>query len=671
MYRVLTCLTDQHEWRLVAVAGVVCFLASITAINLFHRANASAHRARLVWLVTAGVATGCGIWATHFIAMLAYDPGISIAYNIELTALSLLVAIVVTGIGLSVAIYGRPAWAAEIGGAIVGGGIACMHYLGMAAVELPGHFILLPAYVTVSVAFGIAFSIAALVVGVRRAGLPATIASALLLTLAIVSHHFTAMGAVDIIPDPTKTYTKLSLSPASLAVAVASAAIAILGMSLISSFADRRFHDQGLLLATVLNNMTQGVVVFDAAQRMIVCNDRYLEMYGLSRDVIKPGMSLNEILHCRKRSGSLGGDLDRYREELVEAMARQRVLSRVIESPDGRAIQVLNRPIPGTDYWIGTHDDITGQRQAELAAARVVENEARRTASFRRGIDEVLAAVGQSAAAMRSTAAMLSDSTDEISKRGLGAVHTASEASANVDAAASAVNHLMTSICEIRKQVDQASHLVGIATSEAQRMTDEMASLIRIGEEINAVTGLISKVAAQTNLLALNATIEAARAGQAGRGFAVVAAEVKSLAVQTANATAQIASQIAEVQNSTAATVNAIRRNRERMRDIETCTLAVARSVEQQAAAANQISSTVTDVAAATKTIVSVLDLASGATQRTVQSTDAVRSAAQAVEASAAELRRKVEGFIGHDPVAPMPGTGRLRFDGCAAEAAA
>src|ERR1700687_1845876 len=84
MFRVLTCLTTEHDWRLVIVAGAVCFLASLTAISMFNRARASGGRARASWIVAAGAATGCGIWATHFIAMLAYEPGISVTYNVSL-----------------------------------------------------------------------------------------------------------------------------------------------------------------------------------------------------------------------------------------------------------------------------------------------------------------------------------------------------------------------------------------------------------------------------------------------------------------------------------------------------------------------------------------------------------------------------------------------------------
>ena len=102
--------------------------------------------------------------------------------------------------------------------------------------------------------------------------------------------------------------------------------------------------------------------------------------------------------------------------------------------------------------------------------------------------------------------------------------------------------------------------MVGTAVTEAGSTNEQIGSLAQAAQKIGDVVKLIQDVAGQTNLLALNATIEAARAGEAGRGFAVVASEVKSLAVQTAKATEDIAAQIAAVQVSTGAAVEAIAR---------------------------------------------------------------------------------------------------------------
>ena len=196
MFRVLNCLTVEHDWRLVILAALVCFLASLAAISMFHRASVAGGRTRAVWAIAAGAATGCGIWATHFIAMLAYDPGIAIAYDLGRTALSLIAAVLVTFVGLAVAIYEPGRWSAPLGGAIVGGGVATMHYLGMSAVVLGGRIGWAPELVIASILFGIAFGAAALAIAKRGENARSIFAAALLLTLAIVSHHFTAMGAV-------------------------------------------------------------------------------------------------------------------------------------------------------------------------------------------------------------------------------------------------------------------------------------------------------------------------------------------------------------------------------------------------------------------------------------------------------------------------------------------
>ena len=104
MYRVLNCLVTEHDWRLVVLAGAICSFASAVAISLFHRARASHGRTRAIWICLDATVGGCGIWATHFVAMLAYDPGAGAGYSIPVTLLSLLFAVCIVAIGLCVAL---------------------------------------------------------------------------------------------------------------------------------------------------------------------------------------------------------------------------------------------------------------------------------------------------------------------------------------------------------------------------------------------------------------------------------------------------------------------------------------------------------------------------------------------------------------------------------------
>jgi len=370
MFRVLTCLTAEHELRLVALAGLICFLASFAAVCLLHRAVASQARARWIWIATAGAATGCGIWATHFIAMLAYDPGVVVGYGLALTILSLFAAIAITSVGLAVAVNGRSRRTAPIGGAIVGGGVACMHYLGMSALALPGHIDWAPDLVLASIIIGMLLGAAAMATACRSDRPRDTAAAAALLTLAIVAHHFVAMGAVLIVPDPARVIDTLTLSPDMVAVTVAGAAVAVLGMAIVASLGDRRaqgmLQDRNLLLDAALNNMIQGVNMFDAQARLVLFNARYMQMYRLSPDVVKPGCTIRGLVEHRIAQGTFfEADPEQYIAELTSALQTDRKPSRkTLELGDGRVIAVLSQPM-AAGGWVVTHEDVTERHRAE------------------------------------------------------------------------------------------------------------------------------------------------------------------------------------------------------------------------------------------------------------------------------------------------------------------
>src|SRR3954466_9016452 len=185
---------------------------------------------------------------------------------------------------------------------------------------------------------------------------------------------------------------------------------------------------RGRLLTIAIDNMTQGVVMFDAAERLVVCNDRFIDMYGLSRDVVKPGCTFLDVITNRKTTGSLDIDVEKYRAEVITEMTQGRTLSRMVETPDGRAISVVNRPIAGQPFWLGTHDDISDRIQAERQSTFLLEHERRREfieaeiKIFRDGVEAVLHRVSESAVAMKSTATALSTSSSQTSQRAATAV---------------------------------------------------------------------------------------------------------------------------------------------------------------------------------------------------------------------------------------------------------
>ena len=414
----------------------------------------------------------------------------------------------------------------------------------------------------------------------------------------------------------------------------------------------RRRNGSGRLLALTLNNMTQGVVMFDAAGHLVVSNDRYRLMYGLSPEIVKPGAKLVDIVRHRFETGSLQRDPAAYCAELMDSVATGKVVSFVTEAPDGRAISVVNRAIPGGRYWVGTHDDITERRAAEQKSALLGEQEVRRATVddaivwFRSSVEGVLETVTDSVAAMKSTATVLSETSTETTAYTDGAVRTSNDAFGGVQIAATAADELSKSIAEINRQLISASEVMQAATAEAQSTNDVIGGLAQAAQKIDDVVKLIQGVAGQTNLLALNATIEAARAGTAGKGFAVVASEVKALAVQTGKATDVIAAQIAAVQSATQSAVRAIGSITGRMQDVRQFTAAIATSVEQQHSATSEISDNVAAAASGAKSVVGALQRVSGAIVDMRSSADTVLTTAAAVEKAADSLRGSVDSFL-------------------------
>ena len=411
-------------------------------------------------------------------------------------------------------------------------------------------------------------------------------------------------------------------------------------------------RDQARLLDLVLNNMTQGVVMFDAGGRLVVCNSRYREIYGLSPDIVKPGTDLADIIRHRHETGNLQRDPEEYRAELTELIKSGKMQTFVAELKDGRSIAIVNRPIPGGAYWIGTHHDITERRKIERQNALLGEQQARRAvvdeaiAWFRQSVEGVLKTVAEEVATMKSTAGALSATSSETTAHTEGALRTSNEASCRVQSASTAAEELSRSIAEINRQLSRASEVMRAAAGEAQSTNAEITGLAQTAQKIDDVVKLIQSVAGQTNLLALNATIEAARAGAAGKGFAVVASEVKALAVQTGKATEVIAAQIAAVQSSTQSSVRAIASITARMQEIQQLTGAIAAAIEEQHAATGEISDNVAGAASGTKSVVADLQRVSGAIADMRTAAGTVLAASAAVETAADSLRGSVDGFL-------------------------
>ncbi len=134
-------------------------------------------------------------------------------------------------------------------------------------------------------------------------------------------------------------------------------------------------HAQHTRIEAAVANMSQGLVMFDGDARLVMCNRRYIDMYGLDPDRVRIGTTLRDLLHLRVATGTFNGDPDQYLVNLQEAITQGRVTSRFVEQGDGRTIAVVNTPMAGGG-WVATHEDITERRRAEMKIAHMARHDA-------------------------------------------------------------------------------------------------------------------------------------------------------------------------------------------------------------------------------------------------------------------------------------------------------
>ena len=230
MLKFLTCLTTQHDLRLVLVAGVVCIAGCFTTFRLYSRMRGARGVVRAAWLLLTGLVAGSSVWATHFIAMVAFTPGLKTGYSPTGTLLSLMIAVLFMASGFAVASAQRSTTNDFAGGVLIGLGVAAMHYTGMSAFVTQGHLVWEHATVGFSAILGVGGATAALVLAGQARTVKSQAIGGGLLCLGIVALHFTGMSAITIIPDAGVQVPEQLLSGGILTLAVGSiTAMIILG----------------------------------------------------------------------------------------------------------------------------------------------------------------------------------------------------------------------------------------------------------------------------------------------------------------------------------------------------------------------------------------------------------------------------------------------------------
>jgi methyl-accepting chemotaxis protein len=637
-------LAMLFDWPILFSASLIGCFSAIASIKMFRWAQDKGKSGRPFAVLIASCVAGCGIWSSHLAILAAYRPEIAFSYNVTFLLASLPLAGVLSAIGIAIGVYfpERLRWS----GAMVGVAIASTQVVAVHALPLTSWSISESSLIIISFLFVILVSWA---LAGHRANRWRDVGAVGAFMFAIGFQHLSTNSGIEFSSDPSRLMDGLSISREGLE-GVAAGAIALIG--LILAFGPSLQGVESNRVADALDNLSVGMLIFDADERLLVCNEPYRKMYNVPAEVVRPGYgSLTKLLTYRKGNGTFREDSEGYLTNLRLALATGKSTHREPTLHDGRVLSVSTHPMLGGG-WVAIHENISQLRHIEEERAQLAAGDERRRwienaiLSFRSRIDAVLSTVTASTLTMTYAGKSLIATSSRTSESTSAALDSSQAASVVVATAASATSELTASIQEINNQLKRTGVAVRNAVEKAQKADSETVSLVHAADKIGDVVKLIQNIARQTHLLALNATIEAARAGDAGRGFAVVASEVKSLSMQTAQATNDIANQIGAVQTSTVNVVTAIRTIAAQISEIDNYSNEVGESVAKQDSATNELSHGFEGAAEGSKSALKVIMQVAEDASATKESADAVLSASSAVESAAIVLRAEIEDFL-------------------------
>jgi PAS domain S-box-containing protein len=373
-------MASSYDYRLVALSVMIAIFASYAALDLAGRITAAHGRARLAWLTGGATAMGVGIWSMHYIGMRAFSLPVPVLFDWPTVLLSLLAAVFAAAVALFVVSRQRMGWVRALtGSAIMGGGIATMHYTGMAAMRLAAMCSYDPLLLTLSVVFAIVISLVALWLTFRfREDRKATgwskTASAIVMGAAIPVMHYTGMAAARFTPSTLIPDTSHAVSTSTLSIAgVSAVTLLVLGVAVLTSAVGRRFsiqtfklHEREKRMLAITQTAPDAIISADSGGRITYFNPAAERIFGYSSDEAS-GQPLTLLMPERFHSA--------HRADLKRFLATK-------ETPViGKSIELVGRRKSGNEFplslslsawetggetsFTGILRDITEHKQAE------------------------------------------------------------------------------------------------------------------------------------------------------------------------------------------------------------------------------------------------------------------------------------------------------------------
>lgn len=384
-------LDTHYDTGLVVLSIAIAMLASYAALSVAGRISAadSAIKRRL-WLLVGSFTMGGGVWAMHFIAMLALKLPIAVSYDVLITVVSTVPVIVASYAVLVLITRPKISKLALLACVIMGAGIGSMHYIGMAAMHgISRQLIMLyePTLFVVSVLVGLVLSGIALTVDflVRRNKqggntIWVKIGSALIMGFAISGMHFSGMAATYFFAgDVPPVLTQSSLNPSALVFWVSFTSVLIASLAIFITIVDSRIQQATLEEAVsrfrmreAIESIADGFCLYDMEDRLVECNQRYREIMNFGTPIV-PGMPFEAIMRGAAQSGLIL-DADGCLEEwLAERMARHRTpRENFVEHFRGdRWMRVSERRVWNTGT-VAIRTDITELKQTEIELSKAI-----------------------------------------------------------------------------------------------------------------------------------------------------------------------------------------------------------------------------------------------------------------------------------------------------------
>jgi two-component system, sensor histidine kinase and response regulator len=377
-------LASSYNYGLVALSVVIAIAASYAALDLAGRVTAARGKARLVWLGGGAASMGTGIWSMHYVGMLAFRLPIPVEYDWPTVVLSLGAAIGASAIALFVVSRETMSqFQAIVGSVFMGGGIAGMHYIGMAAMRMPATCHYSKSIVTASLVLAVAISFVALSQAFRFRGERASggwrkVLSALVMGAAIPAMHYTGMAAASFTAAPENhNHFSHALSISSLGTAgIAIVTFGVLGFAVLSALLDRRFaaeiHHSNELVTLLIESAPEAIYGADTRGRCTFCNRAFLRLlrYDSPEEVLDK--ELHPMIHHTRPDGTAYPASECRAWDAFRSGEGKHVDDEVLWRKDGTSFpaEYWSRPIHREGRMIGavvTFVDISERKKVEAA----------------------------------------------------------------------------------------------------------------------------------------------------------------------------------------------------------------------------------------------------------------------------------------------------------------